>query len=79
MILLPLLTLIFAAGGAWGAVRLALDQKVDKATYITHLQSEALALQSLREVDSLQIIVSRDLTERLREVVCGDRPVRGCR
>lgn len=77
IIILPLLTLVFAAGGAWGAVRLSIDQKVDKKEFTAHAEKVALTFQAMQSVDSLQLLVSRDLTDRFRELVCEKRP--GCR
>lgn len=74
VVILPLLTLIFAAGGAWGAVRVGLDQKLDKADFAAHAQNMALTLQSLHVADSLQLEVSKELTGRIRELVCDKRP-----
>lgn len=74
IIILPLLTLVFAAGGAWGAVQLSLDSKVDKRDFMEHTQKVGLTMQALHINDSLQLEVSRELTHRVRELVCEKRP-----
>ena len=79
MMLLPLLTLVFAAGGAWGAVRLALNQKVDKAEYIIDKTAIALTFQSLHASDSAQLILSKELATRVQELVCGGMKRPACR
>ncbi len=74
IIILPLLTLVFAAGGAWGAVRLTLDQKLDKTDFIAHAQNVALTVQALHTADSLNLVMAKELTDRVREMACGKRP-----
>lgn len=74
MTVLPLLTLIFAAGGAWGAVKVGLDNKLDKGEFVTFKTEVALAFQSGRTIDSLQIVASKELTDRVRQMNCGTRP-----
>lgn len=63
----PLLTAAFSAGAAWTAVRSAIDGKVDRSDY-------ALTVQRLQVADSLQLVLSKELTDRVREMACGKRP-----
>lgn len=77
MLVLPLLTLVFAAGGAWVAATKALEQKVDKTTFVDHAQQVNLTFQALHTADSLNLVMGRELTDRFRELVCNGK--RGCR
>lgn len=71
LVLWPLLSLAAAGGGAWYSVKNAVDQKLDKSDFV-------VAIQAIHTTDSLLLESSRQINERVQEIVCPpDR--RGCR
>jgi hypothetical protein len=81
LILVGMATLLFAGGVAWATALAAVDQKVDKTTFIEHVaQSDRRFLadsitRALLSASLARIEAKQDSTnERLHNLICDKKP-----